>query len=103
MQMKLLSGLQSLYSVGPAMTQGTLVHSTDLFCSTSSPLTGTKWSDQCIRAFPPSKKCQRNINNSEKFLGTPRIEPAAAGLETRTLPLCYAAPPPTFIIAWPSS
>ena len=53
-------------------------------------------------SFPRSKCRLGNIKNdesarinhsSEKLLGTPRIEPGAAGWETRTLPLCYAATP----------
>ena len=31
--------------------------------------------------------------NLKEFLGTPRIEPGAAGWEARTLPLCYTLPP----------
>ena len=42
--------------------------------------------------------------SSENFLETPRIEPGAAGWEARTLPLCYAAPPPpNFKLFMPST
>ena len=67
------------------------------FCSTSLlPAASTRWFDQHIQSFPHSKKCRRLIsatsmnNSSEKFLGTQRIEPRAAGWEALTLPLCCA-------------
>ena len=41
-----------------------------------------------------SKQCHQYISvpSRDKFLGTPRIEPGAAGWEASVLPLCYAAP-----------
>ena len=51
------------------------------FCSTSLPPPSTRWFDQRIQAFHTLKKCRwfisaTSINiSSEKFLGTPRIEP----------------------------
>ena len=68
------------------------------FCSTSLPLTSTRWFDQHIQAFHTlrsavykSRQHQEWIS-SEKFvrMGMPRIEPGAAGSEAWTLPLCYA-------------
>ena len=67
-------------------------------CSTSLPLTSTRWFDQHIQAFHTlrsavykSRQHQEWIS-SEKFvrMGMPRIEPGAAGSEAWTLPLCYA-------------
>ena len=69
------------------------------FGNTSLPRASTRWLDQRIQAFLHSKKCcwvisvkTRMNHSSEKFFITPRIDPAAAGLETQMLPLCYDAP-----------
>ena len=69
-----------------------------LFCSTSLPLNKDRWFDQHIQAFHTQRSAVDQSQqhhewiSSEKFLGTPRFEPWAAGWESRMLPLCYVAP-----------
>ena len=38
-----------------------------VFCSTSLALTSTRWFDQCIQAFPNSKKCSRLISATSRI------------------------------------
>ena len=67
-----------------------------IFCSASVPLASTRWvrmtfSSLCL-CSAVNKSQQHKKNSREKYSGTLRIKPGAAGWEARMLPLCYAAP-----------
>ena len=85
-------------NVGRALQAWLIVVQQALFCTTSLPLTGTRWFDLRIQAFPHSKKCRKSISATSRIIllkklsGISRIEPGAAGSEAQMLPLCYANP-----------
>ena len=75
------------------------------FFSTSLPLTSTRWVRTTIKlctVHSLSSTLSLNLikatsRNSEKILGTLRIEPGPAGCEARMLPLRYADPPKSIV------
>ena len=93
---------QSPSSIKPlplSISRGLISWDANVFCSTRFPLTSTRWVRSTIEPLDCSHslsiaaldKSQQHQN--WKKSGMPGIKPRMAGLEARTLPLCYAIPP----------
>ena len=49
--------------------------------------------------FPLTSNFDKSLQHQNKISGKPRIQPRAAGLEARMLPLCFAALPILYFLA----